>query len=194
MEHGFIPLIKLSITAPRDAAKVIMNMGLGRDVLWTALALVAIINTFLITVVVGMSGPETMPLPSYFQRPLALFILIAGLMVIYIHAMYWAGLAIGGKGALMDVLALVVWFQVLRAAAQAAIILLSAVIPSAGLLLSLVVAIWGLWIFMNFLATALDLKTPWHTIAVLVVAFVGLVLGLGILMALIGTVTQGVIR
>ena len=64
-------------------------------------------------------------------------------------------------------------------------------VDSSGLL-SLAVAIWGFWIFLNFLATALHLNSPWHAIAVLVVAFVGLVLGLGILMAVLGGLAQGV--
>lgn len=191
MDKAFVPLVQTSLRAPRDAARTIMSMGLGRDVLWTALALVAVANTFLVLLMVQTSG-SAMPLPSYFDSPLALFVLIAGLMVVYIHAMYWAGLAIGGQGSLMDVLALVVWFQVLRAMAQGAVILLSLAIPPAGLLLSLVVAIWGFWVFINFLSTALNLRSPWHAIAVLLVAFVGLVFGLGILMALLGGLFQGV--
>jgi hypothetical protein len=190
MERAFLPLVQTSLRRPKQAAELIMAMDLGRDVLWTALALVAVINTFLVMLLVRVSDPG-MPLPSYFERPLALFIIIAGLMAVYIHAMYWAGLAIGGKGRLMDVLALVVWFQVLRALAQMAIVILSLAVPPLGLLLSLAVAIWGFWIFLNFIAAALELRTPWHAMAVLAVAFVGLVLGLGVLMALIGGIAQG---
>ncbi len=187
-------LAQTSLRDPQTAARQIMDLGLSRDALWTALALVAIVNTFLVIALVQTSpGAAVVPLPGYFGKPLALFVLIAGLMVVYIHAMYWAGLAIGGQGSLTDVLALVVWFQVLRAAAQITVVVVSALIPALGMLLSLAVAIWGFWIFLNFLATALNLNSPWHAIAVLVVAFVGLVLGLGVLMALIGGLAQGVI-
>ncbi|MEW9921919.1 Yip1 family protein [Marimonas sp. MJW-29] len=192
MAETLVPLIQTSIRAPREAARTVLDMGLSRDVLWTALALVAVINTFLIYFVIEISGP-TVPLPGYFQRPLALFVLIAGLTVVYVHAMYWAGLAIGGRGSLMDVLALVVWFQVLRALAQVVVIVTSFLIPPLGALLSLAVAIWGFWIFLNFLATALNLSSPWHAFAVLVISFVGLVLGLGILMALVAGLSQGVV-
>lgn len=188
----FSQLAVTSLRDPKVAAQMIMDMGLSRDVLWTALALVAIINTFLVMVIVEVSGPA-MPLPGYFDRPLALFILITGLMVVYIHAMYWAGMAIGGQGTLTDVLALVVWFQVLRAVAQMGVIVVSGLVPALGLLMSLVIAIWSLWIFLHFLTTALHLSTIWHALAVLVVAFVGLVLGLGVLMALIGGFAQGVL-
>lgn len=179
-------LAQKTLWTPREAAQEIMSWQLSRDVLWTALALVAVANTFLALLLSQISGPSAMPLPGYFDAPLALFVLIAGLMVVYIHGMYWSGLAMGGKGTLMDVLALVVWFQALRAAAQVAVIVLTLAIPAFGMLLSLVVAGWGLWIFLNFLATALKLPTLWHSFGVLLLAAVGMLLGLGLLLGLVG--------
>jgi hypothetical protein len=89
-------------------------------------------------------------------------------------------------------LAIVVWFQILRALAQVAVLVVSLALPPVGALFSLVVAVWGLWIFLNFLATALNLKSAWHSIAVLLLSFIGLVVGLGILLGLIGGFAQGV--
>lgn len=192
MEHQLIALIRLSLNEPRKAAQKVLALSLDRDVLWTALALVGILNTLLVTLVIETSGSNT-ELPGYFDRPLALFVLITGLMVVFIHAVYWAGLVLGGQGSLMDVLALVVWFQVLRALAQVAIIVFSFLLPAAGFLLSLVVAIWGLWIFLNFLAVALNLNSLYRGIAVLAMAALGLILGLAVLVTLIGGLTQGVI-
>ena len=63
-------LIVSSLRDPRAAAGQVMGYALGRDALWTALALVAIINTFLVLFVLQFSGP-TMPLPRYFDTPLA---------------------------------------------------------------------------------------------------------------------------
>lgn len=187
----FVQLAQETLRHPRGAAVQIMDWQLSREVLWTALALVAAVNTFLVLLLVEVSGP-TMPLPSYFEAPVVLFLLLTGLMVVYIHAMYWAGLAIGGQGALLDLVALVVWFQVLRAVAQLAVIVLSLVAPYVGLLLSLMVAVWGLWIFLNFIAAAMRLPSAGHGLMVLVISAVGLVLGLAILLSLIGFGAQGV--
>lgn len=193
MRDALVPMVQTSLRNPRGAARLIMAMDLGRDALWTALALVAAVNTFLVLLIVHTSATP-LPLPGYFEKPLTLFVLIAGLMVVYIHAMYWAGLVVGGKGGLMDVLAVVVWFQVLRAMAQAAVVLLSLAIPPLGGLLSLVVAVWGLWIFLSFLAEALNLRSLWHAVAALCVASVGLVLGLAVLIAIIGGAALGVVN
>lgn len=191
MTGALVPMIQTSLRTPRTAADLIIAIELPRDVLWTALALVAVINTFMLYFLVQITETPV-PIPGYFDRPMTLFFLNAGLMVVYIHAMFWAGLAIGGQGRLMDVLAVVVWFQALWLMAQVATVLISLAVPGLGALVSFGVAIWGLWIFLNFLAAALNLSSAWHGVAVLLVSFVGLVFGLGIVMALIGGLAQGV--
>lgn len=184
-------LTQNTLKDPRAVAEQIMRWNLARDTLWTALALVAVVNTFLVLLLVQISG-SVMPLPSYFDSPLTLFVLLTGLMVIYIHAMYWAGLMIGGQGKLMDVLALVVWFQVLRAMAQLAVIVVSLAIPALGMMLSLVIAVWALWVFLNFIAVAMHLPSAGHAFLVLIISAAGLVLGLGVLLTMIGLSAQGV--
>ncbi|MCZ4255014.1 YIP1 family protein [Sulfitobacter sp. G21635-S1] len=191
MNPALVELVRTTLRAPRDAAGQIMALRLTRDVLWTALALVAVGNAALLFVIFQTSDTE-FPLPGYVERPLALFVIIAGMMVIYVHGMYWAGLALGGSGSLDDVLALVIWFQTLRALAQVAIIVMSFLLPALALLLSLAVAVWGFWIFLNFVAAALHLASIWQAFAVLVAAAVGLIIGLGILLTLIGLGAQGV--
>ena len=189
----FIKLAQDTLREPHSAAEQIIGWNFPRDVLWTALALVAAINTFLVLLLVKTSASD-MPLPGYFDSPLSLFVLLTGMMVVYVHAMYWVGSAIlGGQGALMDVLALVVWFQVLRAVAQLGIIVLTLAIPAMGMMLSLVVAGWGFWIFLNFIKVAMQLSYIGHALLVLIVAAIGLVIGLGILLVVVGLFAQGVL-
>jgi hypothetical protein len=189
----FLPLVQATLRTPRLAAQQIIGWQLSRDVLWTALALVAVLNTFVIVLLIQMAQ-SSVPLPSYFSAPLALYVLLAGVLVIYVHAIYWAGLAIGGKGTLGDVLALVVWLQVLRAVAQVGVLVLTVLVPSLALVLSLIVGVWGLWILLNFITTAMNLPTTAHALVVLVIGAVGLVLGLGVLLSVIGLSAQGVLN
>lgn len=190
---AFMPLAKTTLRNPRAAAEQIIGWQLSRDILWTALALVAVLNTFVIVLLIQLAKPD-MPLPGYFNTPLALYVLLAGILVIYVHAIYWAGLAIGGQGALGDVLALVVWLQVLRALAQVGVLLLTVLVPPLAVVLSLTVAVWGLWILLNFITAALNLPTIAHAMAVLVIGAVGLVLGIGILLSVMAVVAQGVLN
>jgi len=64
--------------------------------------------------------------------------------------------------------------------------------PVLGQLFSLVVGILGLWITVNFVAEALRLPSLFHALGVLLVAAVGMVLGLVILAGLIGISAMGV--
>ncbi len=191
IDIDFKALALLTLRDPRAAAQQIIGFNFPRDVLWTGLALVALANTVIIVLLLAMSPPN-IALPSYFDAPLAMFVLLAGTSVVYIHAIYWTGVAIGGKGSLLDVLALVVWLLVLRVAAQLAVVILTLAAPMLALLLSLVVSVWGFWIMLNFIAEALHLTTLFHAFAVLVIGAIGLVLGLGFLLTLIGLSAQGV--
>lgn len=185
MENAVIPLMRLSIQAPKSAAEQIISMRFERDALWSALALVAVLNTFLMYFVNQNAGNSGMQFPAYFSQPLAMFVLSAGVTVVYVHAMYWAGQAVGGDGTLMDVLTIVVWFQALWVLAQIAVTVLAIAVPGLGAMLSLIVLIWGFWIFLNFLTVAVGLRTPWHAFAVVLMAFAGVVVGLGVLTALV---------
>ncbi len=185
-----MPLVHMTLRDPSAAAKTLINWEMPRDVLWTALALVAALNTLLIQLVLIGSDP-TPAIPAYFYAPLSLFVLMAGVMVIYVHALYWAGLAIKGKGRLDDLLAVVVWLQILRTGAQLGIVVISLLVPALSMVAMMIVSIWGFWILLNFIATALHLPSPAYGLLVLAIGLIGLVVSVSILLALVGVGAQG---
>ena len=186
-----LQLTKLTLRDPREAARRIIAAGFSKDTLWTGLALVTLVNTVVILVLLAMSPPN-MPVPGYFSSPLTLYVLLTGTAVIYTHAVYWAGRAIGGSGTLKNVLALVTWVLALRVIAQIAILVLTLAAPVFALLVSLVVSIWGFWIMLNFVAEALDFSTIFLAVAAVFLGALALVFGLGLLLTLIGLGAQGV--
>ncbi len=163
---ALIQLAQTTLRSPRAAARMIAALPLGREVIWTSLALVAALNALVISAMFVIA-PPAMALPSYFQSPLVLFALLAGLMVLYVHALSWVGRALGGQGAAAPLLAAVVWLQALRLCAQ-------------------------LGILLNFVAELLHLPGLFHAAAVLAGAALGVLLGLGLLLSLIGLTAQGV--
>ena len=188
----FTMLAQMTLRDPREAARIIMALNLPREVLWTALALIAAINTIILQLLIAASPPETQAqFPSYFSAPLVVFTLLAGVMVVYVHTVYWAGRAISGKGLLFDILALIVWLQVLRTAIQLIVLVLTMVAPALAGLLSIVAFAWGLWVLLNFMVEALELPSLSHAGLALMLAVVGLVLGMGILLAVLGLAVQG---
>ena len=191
MEATLMPLVQATLRTPRDAAEQIMGFQLSRDTLWTALGLCAALHALVLQLLLSISEPAV-PLPRYMYQPLTLFVLIAGVLVIYVHALHWAARAIGGDGQLWDMLSVMVWLQILRAVAQVVLLVVGLALPLLGALLTLVVGIWGLWILFHFIAAAGRLPTAGHGIVVVVMAAVGLLLGLGLILSLIGLSAQGV--
>ncbi len=175
---------------PRSAAAKIIGLSLGRDVLWTALVLVAAINSIIYSISLFLA--DTSMLPSVLRNPLIFFVIINGVLVLSVHAFYWTGRVIGGTGDLGDLLALLVWLQALRAAAQGVLLVLMVVSPAIGQLFSLAVGVLGIWITVNFITEALHLPSLLHGLGVLVLAAVVLAIGLFLLVGLIGLSSIGV--
>lgn len=187
-------LARTTFTAPRAAARDVLAFDLNREALWTALALVAAVNTVLLQLLFSVLPAETQAaLPAYVQSPLTLFVVLAGLIVVYVHSAYWAGLAIGGQGRLEDVLALLVWLQTLCTLVQMAVVVLVFAIPSATSVLLLLAFSWSLWVLLTFLTEALALPSLGHALFALLIAIVTLALGLATMLALIGLVAQGTV-
>jgi hypothetical protein len=189
----WISLTQTTLRTPSDAAEQVMGLKLPRDVLWTALALVALFNTLAFLLATGVS-PQVIPLPVGMEQPFIVYLLLTGMMVLYVNALQWAGCMIGGEGRLDDVLAVIIWFQALRAAAQFLLLLCGLFLPFLSNLLALVVIAWGLWILMSFVKTASRLPSIGHAIGALLLAGVILIIGLGALTGILGGLLQGVIR
>lgn len=179
-----------TIQSPRTAAKKIMALNLSRDVLWSGLFLAAALNSIIFSFSI-LLGDASM-LPPLFRNPVLFFVLVAGVLVLMVHVFYWTGRALGGRGELGELLALMVWLQGLRAVAQAIMFVLLLVSPVIGQLFSLVVGILGVWITVNFVTEALRLPSLLHAVGVIVLAAVGIVFGLAILVGLIGLGALGV--
>ncbi len=186
-----VNLVILALRNPREAAEQIMEWQLSRDVLWTALALAAAVNTLIFSL--GLILHPTPGIPTFFTSPLAMFVLLAGVLVVTTHGLYWTGRAIGGDGDLGDVLALLVFLQFLRIIAQVVIFVLMFVSPSLTALASLATGIIGFWLLLNFIAAAFHFPTLGRAFGVLLIAMVGVVLGLSLLLSIVGIAAQGVV-
>lgn len=186
-----IDLVLLSLREPRQAAEQIIGWRLDRETLWTALALAAAVNTLIFSLSVVLQPSELMP--AFFTSPLAMFVLLTGVLVVTTHGLYWTGRAIGGQGDLGDMLALVVFLQVLRILAQIVIFVLMFVSPGITMIISLATGIFGMWLLVNFIAAAHRFDNLRRAIGTLLIAMVMIVLGLSFLLSIVGIAAQGVV-
>jgi hypothetical protein len=186
MQLNDLPRLAMeTLRDPRGTAERLIALRLDLPTLWMALALGAVLNALLFSVNM-MLFPTTFPLPGLFMNPVLYAVVMAVGMVITLHLLTWVGGMMGGQGQLADVTVVLVWLQYLRLAAQAALLLLTLLVPALALMATLVVAFYSLWLLLNFLDVAHRLGSLGKSALVLVFAVVGVTMGLSFLMMLIG--------
>lgn len=170
---------------PRATGERLIAMNLGLPVLWTALALASVLSALLFSINMAIF-PAAFPMPGLFFNPMLYAVVLAGGMVISMHLLTWMGTMLGGRGSLAEVTVLLVWLQYLRLAAQAGLLLLTMIMPPLGMMATIVVAFYSLWLLLNFLDVAHRFGSLAKALVVLLMTAVGIVVGLSFLLALIG--------
>ncbi len=170
---------------PRATGERLIAMNLSLPVLWTALALASVLSALLFSINMAIF-PAAFPMPGLFFNPMLYAVVLAGGMVISMHLLTWMGTMLGGRGSLAEVTVLLVWLQYLRLAAQAGLLLLTMIMPPLGMMATIVVAFYSLWLLLNFLDVAHRFGSLAKALVVLLMTAVGIVVGLSFLLALIG--------
>ena len=180
----------LTLKDPAAAARILMGLQLERGTLWSALFLVVVLNTVLQTgsnlLLPGPSG-----FPAMFDVPAVYFFFVGGGLILIVLTIYWAGRAFGGQARMEDVIVLVVWLQFLRVIVQLAVLVLLLAIPVLAALLVFAAALVGLWILAHFVNEAHRFDSLGKSVAVLIAAFIGMVVGMSILLSLVGVGAVG---
>ena len=184
-----LPLLWRTVKDPSGAAQEILSWQLSRAILWQVLVLVCALSALTI----GMFGGDALALPMG-ENVLRLspigyaFVLGAGL-VMMVFAIHYTGASLGGRGNFADALAAVVWiecvalcFRVLQVPLQLINGDLLAIVSIAGVIVLI-------WAFINFIDQVHEFHSLGKSVATLVLAVVGIILGTSIIIALIGVGT-----
>ncbi len=185
-------LVVESIRAPAEAARKIVDMQLSRSVLYQGAALMAALSALL----AGLSGlivPPPEPFNLLLMNPFGLFVLAFGTIIITAHLIYWTGRAMGGPGDLSDMLALIVWLQVLRFLVQSFLLVVSTLSPALAAMGGLIANLYGLWILVNFVNEGMQLGSVGKAAGVLITIFAGVTLGVFVLLTLSGVTNAGLV-
>ncbi len=175
---------------PRSAARQILALRLDTSLLWTALALIVVLNAILNGVTLPLMVVPDM-VPAAFASPWMFAMILGGGIVIGTFILTWIGQIMGGKAQLSDMLALVVWLQGLRLVVQAVVFLLFFAVPMLSDILALVAGLWGIWITVAFIDEAQGFNSIFKAIMVLVASMLGIAIGLSFFLLLIGASSVG---
>ncbi|MCX8954117.1 YIP1 family protein [Ruegeria sp. NA] len=163
-------LAVLTIKNPAEAARQLMALKLGREVLWLAFALAVVLNCVVqlgidlsITMAAGQPSPALESIPIVLVRS-------AGAMMLSIVAFLLVGRMLGGLARFDDLMVLTIWLQFLQIAALVVTLILSLTLPFLMMMTLLATAILSLYVTLHFLNEAHQLGSLWKSFAVIVLS------------------------
>lgn len=180
-------LLQQSLLDPAGAARALLSERPGRRPLWLALILVTCLG---VLIAAAVDGPMIV-IPIGAEDPLVLTpfpyaVILGASLLVTVVGLYWTGRALGGTGSFADALAIVVWLEVVAIAVRVVQIVVLLLVPP----LAWVVSILGLgillWCLVNFVNELHGYRSLGKAVLTLVLAALGIFLGLSVILAIIG--------
>lgn len=185
-------LLVQTIYAPADAARTVIGLNLSRETAWMALMLAAILNTLAyFTNITLFPVPDEFWLPVI-RAPFVYLIASFSLTTVMIFAIFWTGRVMGGTAYLPHMVALIAWIVTVQTLADAAFLVLFLFIPMLAGLFSLAAGLYGIWILINFITVAHNFPDKGKAVVTIVLALVGLIVGLSVFMSVLGVTAMGI--
>jgi hypothetical protein len=110
---------------------------------------------------------------------------------VFIQALALTGRLLGGSGGFAALLPVMVWFQVLRVAVQAASLLLLLTLPFLSLLFIMAAAVAGVYVLLHFLSEALRLGSLGRAAGAMILASLVVIVAASVFIALFGAPIPG---
>lgn len=185
MFEQIIPMTRQTIANPQEGIGTVLSLGLDRSVLWPALAVIIALSVILSNVALVFSPQNSAPTFNLPQSPFLLAMVMAIGLVLTVFCTHYIGRAFGGSGRFTESLTIVIWLQTILLIAQ--IVQLGLLMISFGLanLFGIVVAVFGLWLFVNFVAVVHGFNSLLNVFAGIIVSTFGVLFGLSIFSALL---------
>jgi hypothetical protein len=181
----FIDLVGRTFRDPAGIAAEIVKLRLPHTVGWMALGLVTIATVILIAIermipnrpemVTGLGG-----------NPFFDTVMFGALTVVFIFVLYYAGLAMGGKGTFGGTLLIMTWFQAIVLVLVAVQMLALLLFPSIVTLVSLLGFGLQLWCLVHFLNVLHDFNSLGKAAGLFALSIIGFAFGLGFILLMVG--------
>ncbi len=186
MLSHLISLIRMSILTPKEGAAAVLSFSPGRDILWTAIALIAVVSGVLSTLSAYLIPPGSTDMSEHLLASPFLFTgVLAGILALTVICTHYIGRGFGGTGEFDESLLVVTWLQFVLVAVQIVQLVVAVVSPGLAQLIGLVSLFLFIWLLVNFVAVL-------HGFTSLPMVFVGMVIsmfavgiGVSILLSLI---------
>lgn len=180
-----LTLIWRTLVAPAEVAGQIVMLRLSRATLWSGMALVTVVSVLLMALT-QMLLPATIMEGALETTPYAMTLILGGLLVMTVFAVYFAGRALGGSGSFPSALALIVWLEVFSIVVRTVQALVFGLMPGMGPGLTFVGMAMLLWVFVNFVNVLHGFESLMRSALAILLAVIGIGGGLTLIVTLIG--------
>lgn len=184
-----------TVRMPEKAAAAVMSVHIARRDIWLGVIAVAALNALfgsLLNAISPAPPPDADVFPMLNVAPFPKAMIIAGLLILLSHVLTWVGRAMGGSGQIDDMLKLMVWMQLVAMVLQAANLLILLALPLVGTLLVLAIVFIMLRVLLTFIKVGHGFDSLGTAGLVLFASFIGMIIGLSVLLVMIGAGNIGV--
>jgi hypothetical protein len=181
--NNLVAMAWRSVKNPREGAAEILALGIPREALWPALALVVVLSILLANVTALLLSSEATAMPV---GPAATGFIQLALLVVMVFAVFWIGRAMGGTGSFEESILIVTWLQFIMVClqvVQAAILVLSTSLAG---IFGLLAVVLFLWLLTSFVAVLHGFSSLFRVFVMILVSAFGIAFGLSIILTLIG--------
>ena len=182
----FLNSARFTLREPRRAARMILDLRLPLSVWWTAMVLISVLSTLLLSLDLSlMPPPDDVAAAVPTMGPLVLAALVIGVQALGAYLMAKVGQWAGGRGQFDEALRLTVWMQAVLMVVQVAQVLAMATLP----LLADVVGFVGLglsmWLMVNFVAELHGFRSLFKVFAGIIAVSFAMVIALSVVLAVL---------
>lgn len=154
MGVDLLKLARLTLTAPRQGLRALLNLDLPRVVPMAGLVLMAVLSALLLHVSLQLAPlPEGNPaLEELIGSPFRTAIIQAVVLMLTAVLVYRVGRAFRGQGRFEEAVLAMVWLQAILVVLQSAQLLALLLLPPLASLIGLVSGALFLWLLCHFIA------------------------------------------
>jgi hypothetical protein len=181
--NNLVAMAWRSMKNPREGATEVLSLGIPREALWPALALVVVMSILLANVTALLLAGDAAAMPV---GPAATGFIQLALLVVMVFAVFWIGRAMGGTGSFEESVLIVAWLQFIMVClqvVQAGILVISTPIAE---IFGLLGVLLFLWLLTNFVAVLHGFSSLFQVFVMILVSAFGIAFGLSIILTLIG--------
>lgn len=182
-----------TVSNPREGAETVLALGLPKQALWLAFALVIVLSMLLGDLLYLLAG---LPGDGALTGPLGASPVIMGLMqgaflFLMAHAVTHIGRMFGGVGRLEEALALVVWLQFIFICVQVVQLVAVLIVPPMAAIITLLAVGLFFWLLINFIATLHGFTSLGMVLVMTILSGFTILFVLSLILTLLGVTFEG---